>query len=233
MKEFLDFLKTFLFALCRFLYLILFKLYLMLPLTALFIILIASAAAGFRLSDYSGYIAIILVLCTALSVLLFLRGLFLPKKDNDAKKEIRSLISKPKTLAPKKETEIEETGNDESDIIDEHRTPKKSRLFSADIKGRTFDSPKKETSEFKQDAAVPDKYEGSEDVEPETVQEQLMMFEPPKKTEPPKPVYPRYLRTKRDPNIVLVEYEDRLEIYRKTINGIQYIETEYKPSPSF
>jgi len=85
---------------------------------------------------------------------------------------------------------------------------------------------KKQRSKYITDQAVAEKAGGAPQINaaPEVASIPRTVDEPGAKQE----FTPRLYKTRSDPNVIIAEFPDRYEYYKKTPLGVVYLETEYK-----
>lgn len=203
----------------KMLYLLLFRLYLVIPTLYLICIWIASACVPFQMSAYSTYIIVGVVLATGISVLLILRRVLIPPVPRK---------KKPKTTVVP--TEDIDTGYEEKKVLVRNLNHAQFVPPPGYVPPPTPYAPTYGVPPTDYPTAPPQPAFAQPATEP--------LSQKPTYRGPAAPDYyenhtefetPKYYRSRRDPSLYIAEYSDKLEFYRKTEDGkMHFLDTEFK-----
>jgi hypothetical protein len=235
MNSFAAFFKSVFEALKNLFSLLFLRLFLWIPGLYALVFFIASRVYGFTFGDYAPYLTVAIILCFMLSCLLAFRSYYKKKHfPEESRKKERRRISDERVL-------ISSSGGTAQNESGPEKETQKARLFvQKDRDGGFVAAPADDAGSLltsKSDAqaistSVPGNpavgkdglsASGAANIPEKSFSESLRRPSP-----EPTADTPRYLRTRRDPALLLLEYSDRLEVYRKTITGLEYLTTEYK-----
>jgi len=170
---------------------------LIIPAAYAFSLWILLAAFGFKVADYSVLFTVGVIICFLLSLVLVLRKYLF--RDKDPKRVPERRPFKEQYTAPSAKTAREY----ESVTKQRELEPVEKRKFEPAPKERPIKTPLFEIRRI-------------EESDEQTPSPELR----PARTEKPK-----LYRTRRDPDLFIAEYSDRIEMYRRGRDGMLYLES--------